>query len=677
MRKMSPLSIVVLVSLAMVLGVAPGERRARAKESTANDCLIAVQDKDGNATSGKVTTLSCKDGAACDSDGATNGSCTIKIQACTKLAGCESRTIKPGSAKVKPKKLGVEVLDSGCGAFTDLVLPLKGKKHNKKRSKVVRALAAGSEKPTGKNKDTDKLKVTCEPCDTDNCVPAVCGDGIVGPGETCDTAATPNGCPDATPICNACTSCSAPVCGNGVIEPGETCDPDAAPNGCSGGTPFCDPQTCTSCKASCTQIAFTTGTPTTYCGFPGQGAGPVPPLSGEIDSDPTGACVANVCGNGSLGTDGAGACAQDADCTKLYDLGLGCLYIGGGLAAVVPPGPTPDHGTTILGVSDCSQTSVSIQPDAGTGPKTCSLAPKSTLKCANGHPGTDGNGACAQDSDCAPTCVNGSCVDGSPGSDGNGACTQQMTGSNNCGPSSLLGPPKNVCINEPSCFFGAPLPFDNGGTSTCVLNVIDSGLAGTVDVSTGAGNITLPLKSWVYLTGLEPEFTQGQPCPICDNGTCSGGQNKGQACTTENALKTSQDCPPSDYLFLAPLGVTLGPLTTGAATFASPTGVCGTTGCDMGVPNCCTGNEHHVCSVDSDCDGLFCTDQGTPGAFGVGGARSFAENGSATGPLSVSPSDTTLASTFCIPATNSPLVDASADLPGPGATGLSGSLRLR
>ena len=59
----------------------------------------------------------------------------------------------------------------------------------------------------------------CEPSDptfgawcTDACTWNVCGDGLVGPDETCDPPG--EGCSDA---------CRAPTCGDGLVDPGEVC----------------------------------------------------------------------------------------------------------------------------------------------------------------------------------------------------------------------------------------------------------------------------------------------------------------------------------------------------------------------------------------------------------------------------------------------------------------------
>jgi hypothetical protein len=51
--------------------------------------------------------------------------------------------------------------------------------------------------------------------------PNSCGDGVLGPGETCDPPRGPS--TSGGLLCGA--TCQVPACGNGVIDPGETCDP--------------------------------------------------------------------------------------------------------------------------------------------------------------------------------------------------------------------------------------------------------------------------------------------------------------------------------------------------------------------------------------------------------------------------------------------------------------------
>ena len=82
----------------------------------------------------------------------------------------------------------------------------------------------------------------------------------------------------------------------------------------------------------------------------------------------------------------------------------------------------------------------------------------------------------------------------------------------------------------------------------------------------------------------------------------------------------------------------------------------------------------------SDPGGLFCPNQGpaagaghVEGCFGKPSCRSYSEQGVAAGPITQDvPATATLVSTFCIAATGNGLVDASADLPGPGAVSLPG-----
>jgi len=72
--------------------------------------------------------------------------------------------------------------------------------------------------------------------------------------------------------------------------------------------------------------------------------------------------------------------------------------------------------------------------------------------------------------------------------------------------------------------------------------------------------------------------------------------------------------------------------------------------------------------------GVFCPNQITPGCFGSPACATTTENGKAAGAVATgTPASATLASVFCIAATGNGLVDASADLPGPGAIALPGT----
>jgi hypothetical protein len=122
-----------------------------------------------------------------------------------------------------------------------------------------------------------------------------------------------------------------------------------------------------------------------------------------------------------------------------------------------------------------------------------------------------------------------------------------------------------------------------------------------------------------------------------------------------------------------------------------PTGGVGdpvTQPCTPGGGACIDGSHVGVISVnltplttgaasDTDPGGLFCPGQGAAqvGCFGSTACRTFTENGASPGPITTGvPGNATLASVFCIAATGNGLVDASANLPGPGAVSLPGTM---
>ena len=226
-------------------------------------------------------------------------------------------------------------------------------------------------------------------------------------------------------------------------------------------------------------LTFTTAAGTANCTLPT----PDPPLSGELDSDA-------------------------AATTKIADLGAGCLYIGGG-AAAIPPSIIPENAASILDSSDGTNLTASF----GTGPADCTRGPAATQHCI-----TDPTIACTTDADCG----------------------------------GVLG----SCAFDANCFFGPPVPV-NGFPTTCVVNTFAQDASGTINTTTGESSVSITLASRVFIT-------LGQPstCPICDGGACNWGANAGGACTTSNAGGTSLDCQPGPSLFLATLPVDLTPLTT-------------------------------------------------------------------------------------------------------------------
>jgi len=85
-------------------------------------------------------------------------------------------------------------------------------------------------------------------------------------------------------------------------------------------------------------------------------------------------------------------------------------------------------------------------------------------------------------------------------------------------------------------------------------------------------------------------------------------------------------------------------------------------------------------SASGTLDGNFCPGQSNTsgqafGCFGSAACRTM--NGVASGAIIAgTPATATLASVFCIGATGNGLVDASADLPGPGAVSLPGAFTV-
>jgi hypothetical protein len=66
-----------------------------------------------------------------------------------------------------------------------------------------------------------------QPCPNDGCFPAVCGNGVIENGETCDPPGSTTSNPGAT-CRDDCT-----FCGDGVVQTGETCDDGNLAEGCT------------------------------------------------------------------------------------------------------------------------------------------------------------------------------------------------------------------------------------------------------------------------------------------------------------------------------------------------------------------------------------------------------------------------------------------------------------
>jgi hypothetical protein len=231
------------------------------------------------------------------------------------------------------------------------------------------------------------------------------------------------------------------------------------------------------------------------------------------------------------------------------------------------------------------------------------------------------------------------------------------TGTPTCGECTLAGPipstggastatrrcahqPWVTCSGDTDCaggscryFLGPPQPVGEGGLTRCALNEIRGPVSGTLDVESGALEMSLPLFTRtgpveVELELFDPNPAFTSPCPRCIAGVCDAGPRAGLPCVVQghSALfddDTSLDCPPDTTQGLAhPLPLALG---TGAhtVTLSATSPVCTATGFTNARCHCdtCATAAAEPCRGDADCPGTL------PGS--CGGLRCL--GGSATG----------------------------------------------
>ncbi len=209
-------------------------------------------------------------------------------------------------------------------------------------------------------------------------------------------------------------------------------------------------------------------------------------------------------------------------------------------------------------------------------------------------------------------------------------------------------PPCGVCavtgVATDTAFFGPPRPVNDGGTPFCLSAELDRDVTGTLDVETGAVELTLHTTERRY-GGISPL----QPCPVCvgtcalrpsatcetdadcadstgpctldgpsdgsRDGVCTGGAGHGLACDVHGIDatwgSTSLDCLPSpgDRLAGSSYALTLSTSST-SLPFVVPCDFDGTALCPCGV---CTGDPFVPCAGDATCEALglgTCTAQG-------------------------------------------------------------------
>jgi cysteine-rich repeat protein len=634
--------IAATASLAHAAVLVPGGGSSR------SDCYAEWNVDAPAAAATSTRSVQCEDGdPACDFDGECgNNGCRFRVGVCLNVNDpAATACIPPGPAlplrravERGPRRARVgldfpaQLNDSACGAFVDVDVPVK--RNARKPGKILRMRAVSPRKP---RKDNDVLRMFCvrrvgdcpppTTTTTTTTLPGVvCGDGVQEGLEECDDADTDNtdGCLD---------TCQRAACGDGFVQAGvEQCDPPCG-TGCGAGE---------ICNSACACVAAST----CACGAP----------------DPTTLTFTTttpLVGNCGLVRDSASAPVEELAC--------GGLYFGGGAVGVPLPATVPDLGQSVTKTC-CSGTSLSLA-----------------------------------------------------------ATTEADTGS------------RNTCTGK-DCFFGAPLPIPNYATtalSTCVVNVVARNAVGSLQCDTGASELNLPLSSQVFLTADllngttadRPDVPGTQPCPICARacaggttpgqpcaddaacagGTCGaaaqclGGARHGMACTPgtsalpgsgpggaeDTPYPTSHDCPLAGTpIGTLPIGFALTTETasrTAVASGSQPRVFCGFCrdtngtfffeGDPLGL-----GGALHPCTSNADCaEPWESCEQNNTGAFAQGAAASIVENGARATDLTdhASAHASTLVSVFCIPPTFNPAIDASADLPGPGAVSLPGTMRLQ
>jgi hypothetical protein len=208
-----------------------------------------------------------------------------------------------------------------------------------------------------------------------------------------------------------------------------------------------------------------------------------------------------------------------------------------------------------------------------------------------------------------------------------------------------------------------------------VRNTFSAAATGTLDAGTGRFTGGFPLSSSVYLTA-----NAALPCPLCvggtpgvaGSGTCQAADawtsgagpspDAGDACTPVNADGSTHDCTPPAQTRLNPFAVNLVPITTGTARLFASDG--------------------RFCPAQTAAGAFGCTGSGAPNPICPGGSAPpvpdyIEEVGMPAGRLSLElPAPATLASVFCIPTAGNFVIDAAANLPGPGAVSLPGTFEL-
>ena len=439
----------------------------------------------------------------------------------------------------------------------------------------------------GEDCDTCPQDVQCAPgeaCVAGVCVP-LCGNGVIDPGEDCDTCPQDVQCaPGEECVAGVCV----PLCGNGVVDPGEDCDTCPQDVQCAPGeecvagvcSPLCgngviDPgEDCETCPQD-VQCApgeeCVAGVCSPLCGNgfvdPGENCSTCP---ADVQCPPGTVCIGGVCellcGNGFVDPgENCANCPQDVECEPGFECVRGvCSPLCGN--GVVDPG------------EDC----LTCPQDVPCPPGQECVAGACLPLCGNGviDPGED-CANCPQDVQCPPgeECVGGVCLPLC----GNGVVDPGEDCSN-C-PLDVQCPPGTECIAgacTPLCGNGVVDPGED--CQTCPQDVQcppgEECVGGMCEVLCGNGVID-PGENCLTC----PQDVQCPPETGCVDGVCEALCGNGVVDPGEDCLTCPLDvqCPPGTEC----LGGTCVPL------------------CGNGVPdpgeNCATCPQDVVCPPGQEC----------------------------------------------------------------------------
>jgi len=196
-----------------------------------------------------------------------------------------------------------------------------------------------------------------EVCDNCKCYSAgpVCGNKLWEPelGEVCDWSALQTGCKEGTckKDCSAC-EVPAPVCGNGIVEPGEACD-TADPKSCPLG--FECAEGCLKCVASgpefCGTLEVEALNHLVQCGtIPGSYKVPLVGISVCAYDKSEGSCAANI-GVSHPNYEAIAKNCRAVNCAKTNELGIADIPLPAGDYIVISIDATKTVLESPLGVS--------------------------------------------------------------------------------------------------------------------------------------------------------------------------------------------------------------------------------------------------------------------------------------------------------------------------------------